>query len=226
MKCVIIDDEPFAHQVLEHYISQTPGLELKAKFRNTVEAFEYLGKSKIDLLFLDIEMPLINGIHFLSMLPNPPQTIFTTAHKQYAFEGFELSALDYLLKPFSFERFTKAINKASIGSGEKSDMAVHNLVIKDKEGMLNLNQQHILYIEGCRDYVKIITDNQTHIIYHTLKGILEKLNSRDFIQAHRSYLVNRIHVNRIHQDGLMMHDKTVIPIGQHYRKQLLEQING
>jgi two-component system response regulator LytT len=109
--------------------------------------------------------------------------------------------LHYLLKPFSFERFTKAISKASIASGEKSDMAVHNLVIKDKEGMPNLTQQHILYLEGCRDYVKIITDNQTHIIYHTLKGILEKLNSRDFIQAHRSYLVNRIHINRIHQDG-------------------------
>jgi two-component system response regulator LytT len=226
MKCVIIDDEPFAHQVLEHYINQTPGLELKAKFRNTVEAFEYLGKSQIDLLFLDIEMPLVSGIHFLGMLTNPPQTIFTTAHKQYAYEGFELSAIDYLLKPFSFERFTKAINKASGGSVEKADVSIHNLVIKDKEGMLNLNQQHILYIESCKDYVKIITDSQTHIIYHTLKGILEKLNSRDFIQAHRSYIVNRIYINRVRQDTIMLHDKTIIPIGQHYRKQLLEQING
>ena len=226
MKCVIIDDEPFAHQVLEHYIMQIPGLELKAKFRNTVEAFEYLGKNQIDLLFLDIEMPLVNGIHFLSALPNPPQTIFTTAHKQYAYEGFELSAVDYLLKPFSFERFTKAVNKAGNGTKDKADAAIHNLVIKDKQGLLNLNQQHILYVEGCKDYVKIITESQTHIIYHTLKGILEKLNPKDFIQAHRSYIINKIHINRIQQDTLILHDKTFIPIGQHYRKQLLEHMNG
>jgi DNA-binding LytR/AlgR family response regulator len=226
MKCVIIDDEPFAHQVLEHYIDQTPGLVLKAKFRNTVEAFEYLGKQEIDLLFLDIEMPLVTGIHFLSVLPNPPKTIFTTAHKQYAYEGFELNAVDYLLKPFSFERFTKAVEKVGSLVESKPESAVNTLVIKDKQGLLNINQQHILYVEGCRDYVKIATDKQTHIIYHTLKGILEKLNSKDFIQAHRSYLVNRLHINRIQQDTLVMQDKTIIPIGQHYRKQLLEQMKA
>ena len=225
MKCVIIDDEPFAHQVLEHYINHTPGLELKAKFRNTVEAFEYLGKANIDLLFLDIEMPLVNGIHFLSMLPNPPQTIFTTAHKQYAYEGFELNAIDYLLKPFSFERFTRAISKTINLAADKQEIGIRHLVIKDKEGMLNLNQQHILYIEGCKDYVKISTDNKVHIIYHTLKGILEKLDSRYFIQAHRSYIVNRIHIERIQRDTILLNNKTYIPIGEHYRKQLLEQIS-
>lgn len=224
MTCVIIDDEPYAHQVLEHYINQTPGLELKAKFRNAVEAFEYLGKSKIDLLFLDIEMPLVNGIHFLSMLPNPPQTIFTTAHKQYAYEGFELNAIDYLLKPFSFERFTRALNKSSILAVEKLNTSVRYLVIKEKEGLLNLNQQHILYIEGCKDYVKISTVDKVHIIYHTLKGMLEKLDLRDFMQAHRSYIVNRIHVERIQQDTILMQNKVLIPIGQHYRKRLLEQM--
>lgn len=100
MRCVILDDEPLAHQVLAHYISETPGFTLIAKFRNAVEAFEYLGKNKVDLLFLDIEMPLVNGVDFLKALTDPPKTIFTTAYKQYAFEGFELNAIDYLLKPF------------------------------------------------------------------------------------------------------------------------------
>lgn len=226
MKCVIVDDEPFAHQVLEHYINQTAGLVLKAKFRNTVEAFEYLGKQEVDLLFLDVEMPLVTGIHFLSVLPNPPKTIFTTAHKQYAYEGFELNAVDYLLKPFSFERFSKAVEKAGNMAGPKAEPAVNTLVIKDKNGLLNINQQHILYVEGCRDYVKIVTMQQTHIIYHTLKGILERLNAQDFIQAHRSYLVNRLHINRIQQDHLIMHDKTILPIGQHYRKQLLDYMKS
>lgn len=106
-RCVILDDEPFAHQVLEHYINQIPQLQLIGKYRNAVEAFEYLSHNEVDLLFLDVEMPLINGVTFLKALTVAPKTIFTTAYKQYAFDGFELNAIDYLLKPFSFERFKR-----------------------------------------------------------------------------------------------------------------------
>lgn len=219
MKCVILDDEPLAHQVLEHYIMETPGFTLVAKFRNAVEAYEYLGKNKVDLLFLDIEMPLISGVSFLQALPNAPQTIFTTAYKQYAFEGFELNAIDYLLKPFSYERFIKAVQKTQ--KTEANDSITNTLIIKDKDGSLNLKQQDILYVEGCKDYVKIITTDKVYIIYHTLKGILERLNLAIFVQAHKSYLVNKMHVSRIAQDQLVIGAQTIIPIGKSYKKELM-----
>ena len=226
MKCVIVDDEPLAHQVLEHYIAQTPGLQHTASFRNAFDAFEYLGKNNIDLLFLDIEMPLVNGINFLKALPNPPKTIFTTAYKQYAYEGFELDAVDYLLKPFAYERFVKAIQKAKTDAEPSSENSTSTLTIKDKQGLLVLKQQEIMYVEGCRDYVKIITAQQTHIIYHTLKGILEKLNPEIFVQSHRSYIVNKAFINRIVQDNIVLQNQSFIPVGQLYKKGLMQQING
>ncbi|MDT3402652.1 LytR/AlgR family response regulator transcription factor [Mucilaginibacter terrae] len=227
MNCVIIDDEPLAHQVLEHYIAETPGLVLAAKFRNAVDAFEYLGKHQADLLFLDIEMPLVNGLHFLKALTTPPPTIFTTAYKQYAYEGFELNAIDYLLKPFAYERFVKAVQKAkSLVAEPTADKTGNNLLIKDKEGTLVIKQQDIIYIEGCRDYVKINTANQTYITYHTLKGILEKLNPDSFIQAHRSYIVNKTFVNRIQQDTLILSNQTFVPIGLSFKKALIDFIGS
>lgn len=223
MKCVILDDEPLAHQVLEHYIMETPGFTLVAKFRNAVEAYEYLGKNKVDLLFLDIEMPLVNGVSFLQALPNAPQTIFTTAYKKYAFEGFELNAVDYLLKPFSYERFIKAVQKTQ--KTAPGDSIADTLMIKDKNGLLNLKQQDILYIEGCKDYVKIITVDKVYIIYHTLKGILERLNLSIFAQAHKSYIVNKTHVSRIIQDQLIIGAQTFIPIGKSYKKELMQHLD-
>ncbi|TDO22882.1 LytR/AlgR family response regulator transcription factor [Pedobacter duraquae] len=222
MKCVILDDEPLAHQVLEHYIMQTPGLSLVAKFRNAVEAYEYMGKHHVDLLFLDVEMPLINGISFLTALAKPPKTIFTTAYKQYAFEGFELNAVDYLLKPFSYERFVTAVNK--LGSLSAENESMHTLIIKDKGGFLNLRQQDVWYVEGCKDYVKIVTPEKTHVIYHTLKGILEKLDPVQFVQIHRSYLVNRIYIARILQDSVVLADQQTLPVGQVYKKYLLNKL--
>lgn len=222
MNCIILDDEPYAHEVLQHYIAQTPGMVLKASFRNAVHAFEFLGQHPVDLLFLDIEMPLVNGLQFLKALPAAPKTIFTTAYKQYAFEGYELGVIDYLLKPFSYERFRKAIEKLDTRA---ADPAMSQLLIKDKTGFLNLNQQDILYIEGCRDYVKITSQNEVHIIYHTLKGILEKLNPIYFIQAHRSYIVNRHYVQRIQLDTLLMTGQVLIPIGQSYKKGLIQELN-
>lgn len=223
MKCVVLDDEPLAHQVLEHYISETPGFKLVAKFRNAVEAFEYLGKNDVELLFLDIEMPLVNGVDFLKALANPPKTIFTTAYKQYAFEGYELNAIDYLLKPFSYDRFKKAISKLAIAPRDEFS---NTLLIKGKDGSLMLKQNDILYVEGCKDYVKIITIGDSHIIYHTLKGILERLNPSLFIQSHRSYLVNKMHIERVLSDHLIVDGQLVIPVGKFYKKTLLEQINA
>jgi two-component system response regulator LytT len=224
MKCVILDDEPFAHQVLEHYINQIPSLQLVAGFRNSVEAYEFLNNHKVDLLFLDIEMPLINGINFLRALAHKPFTIFTTAYKEYAFEGFELGVVDYLLKPFSYERFVKAIDKIS-QSADISVPVADTLVIKEKDGLLNIKQQDINYIEGCKDYIKIITAERHFVIYHTLKGIVQKLNAGIFLQTHRSYIVNKAQIARITQEKLILLDETEIPIGLSYRKAFLKGIN-
>ncbi len=223
MRCVILDDEPFAHDVLKHYIEQTPGMKLVAQFRNSVEAFEYLERNVVDLLFLDIEMPLINGISFLKALKQKPRTIFTTAFKDYAFEGFELGVVDYLLKPFSYERFIKAMERLS-PAGETNAFD-DQLTIRVKDGHLNIKQQDIKLIEGNKDYVKIVTHTETHLLYHTLKGILDKLNPEYFIQSHRSYVVNRLFISRIVQDNLILNDQQFVPIGQSYKKQLMEKLN-
>ena len=215
--CIILDDEPFAHQVLEHYISQIPELVVKAKFRNAVEAFEFLEKSSADLLFLDIEMPLVNGLTFLNAVKQPPVTIFTTAYKEYAFEGFELNAADYLLKPFSFERFQKAIEKTGLLYKTTSDQTI---AIKDEKGTLNLRQDDILCIIGMKDYIKVTTSEREYIIYHTLKSMLERLDPRLFIQIHRSYIVNRVNIIRITQEMVVLSNNTLAPIGKSFKKDL------
>lgn len=224
MTCVILDDEPFAHDVLKHYIEQTPGLKLVAQFRNSVEAFEYLGRHQVDLLFLDIEMPLINGISFLKALKQKPKTIFTTAFKDYAFEGFELGVEDYLLKPFSYERFIKAIDKLARTNEQVNGFEDH-LMIRVKDGHLNIKQKDIIFIEGNKDYINIATANGTHLLYHTLKGILDKLNPEYFIQSHRSYVVNIQFVTRVVQDNLILPNQQFIPVGQSYKKHLMEKLN-
>lgn len=215
--CVILDDEPFAHQVLEHYILQLPELVLKAKFRNAVEAFEFLEKNSVDLLFLDIEMPLVNGLTFLSAVKQPPVTIFTTAYKQYAFEGFELNAVDYLLKPFSFERFQKAIEKTGLLNKKERNQTI---AIRDEKGMVNLIQDQILSIEGMKDYIKVVTAAREYIIYHTLKSMLEKLDSGLFIQVHRSHIVNRLHVKHLTSEMIGLSNNTLIPIGKSFKKEV------
>jgi two-component system response regulator LytT len=223
INCIILDDEPFAHQVLEHYITQIPNLVLKAKFRNAVEAFEFLEKNTIDLLFLDIEMPLVNGLTFLNAVKNPPVTIFTTAYKEYAFEGFELNAVDYLLKPFSFERFQKAIHKSGLFDQRVTSQTI---AIKDENGILNLRQDEILYIEGMKDYIKVVTLDSEYIIYHTLKSMLGKLEAKLFIQVHRSYIVNRLQIHRIGQEIIMLANQTLVPLGKSFKKEVLQSLQN
>ncbi len=221
MICIIIDDEPLAHQVLQHYIGETPGLTLAASFRNSIEAFEYLSKNRVDLLFLDIEMPLVNGLHFLKALTEPPATIFTTAYKQYAYDGFELNAVDYLLKPFSYERFVTAVQKAEKLTMNARQLQSSTLSVKEGNSVQLISQTDIIYVEGFGDYVKIHTAYKTYITYHTLKGILEKLERTLFLQVHRSHIVNKTQVNRIMPDALILKDQTFLPIGLSFKKEVL-----
>lgn len=218
MKCVVLDDEPLALQVLEHYISQIPHLKLTASFRNAIEAYEYLSKHRIELLFLDIEMPLVNGIHFLKALPQKPKTIFTTAYKQYAFDGFELDVIDYLLKPFSYERFLHAINKLE-NNADKPPIKKNPLFVKIRGVLIQLYQEDILYVESARDSIKSITLNGDYQLYYTLKGFSVKLGDQ-FLQIHRSFIINKLYIKNMETRKVTLTNYKTLPIGKSFQAQV------
>jgi DNA-binding LytR/AlgR family response regulator len=205
LNTLIIDDEPLAQDVLETYISKFPEINLVAKCLNAIEANEWMKSNTIDLIFLDIQMPMISGIDFLKTLKNPPLVIITTAYPNHALEGFDLNVLDYLLKPISMERFIKAINKAfelhqlqKNQSTEKVNIekeAEEFFFVKADKKLIKINHNEIIYIEGLKDYVIIRMDNQRVITLQTMKSLEEKLPLAKFKRIHRSYIVNIDRIN-------------------------------
>jgi len=193
---IIVDDEPLALEILEAHISNIPELNLIAKCGNAMEANQALRDHDIDLMFLDIQMPQLTGVEFLRSLSNPPLAIFTTAYAEYAVEGFNLEALDYLLKPISFERFLKASNKAidkfksertaTVSSDSEDDF----FFVKSDKKMMKVYYKDILYIEGLKDYVIIRTETGRVITLQTMKSLVVKLPSDIFQRIHRSYILN------------------------------------
>jgi two-component system, LytTR family, response regulator LytT len=222
VRCLIVDDEPLAHQVLTRFIGQTPGLTLTGQCRNAMEAYEHLARHPVDLLFLDIEMPLVTGLHFLKSLAQPPQTILTTAYREYAYEGYELDVLDYLLKPFSYERFVKAIARLpALQPPPPPDAAAEKyLLVKERQGLLKVPHRDIVYVEGCKDYVKISTATKTYLLHHTMKEILDVLGPA-FVRVHRSFIVAAAHIRMLQPDNVLLLDNTLLPIGNSHRAELL-----
>lgn len=240
IKVIIVDDEPLAQDVLETYIEKIPELKLVGKCNNALEANELLKKEAVDLMFLDIQMPQLSGIDFLKTLNKPPLVVFTTAFSNYAVEGFELNALDYLLKPISLERFMKAVNKAAeqLDRVRKEHQAEEDhpattdhpdyLFVKADKKLIKVNFNEIIYIEGLKDYVIIRMDNQRVITLQTMKSLEDKMPLPKFKRIHRSYIVN---VDKIHaiignmvevmEKGQPKH----LPIGKNYRDELLDIIN-
>ncbi|MDX1409064.1 MAG: LytTR family DNA-binding domain-containing protein, partial [Saprospiraceae bacterium] len=204
MNVIIVDDEPLALDVLETYIENVPEMHLVGKCTNALEANELIRKEDVDLLFLDIQMPQITGIEFLKSLANPPMVIFTTAYSNYALEGFELNALDYLLKPISLDRFMKAVNKAL----EQHDL-MHNdggtsasadedfFFVKADKKLVKVRYKDILYIEGLKDYVIIRLEEGRVITLQTMKSLEEKLPASLFRRVHRSYIVALDKINAL-----------------------------
>jgi len=236
MNVIIVDDEPLALDVLETYVSKLPELKLVARCSSALEANEILRKKDVDLVFLDIQMPQITGIEFVRSLSDPPMIIFTTAYSDYALDGFDLGAVDYLLKPISLERFMKSVNKAReqyelrhhehSGSGGP-DTDEHFFVKADKK-LVKVRFNDILYIEGLKDYVIIRLVEGRVITLQTMKSLEEKLPSGRFRRIHRSYIVsmNKIHavvgnMVEVLEKGQTKH----LPIGKNYRDELLELIN-
>lgn len=197
IKCVAIDDEPLALQLMKAYIEKTPVLQLIQVFGDAISASEFLRKHPVDLLFIDIQMPDINGLDLVRALENKPMIIFTTAHRKFAFEGFELQAIDYLLKPVSFDSFTKAVAKAeefykfkNSGAGQEEYLYVYS-----EYKLIKIDLNDIEFIESLEDYVRIhLTDEKPVLSLMPLKRVLQKLPPEKFKRVHRSYIVS---VNKI-----------------------------
>lgn len=234
---IIVDDEPLAQDVLETYIEKIPELNLVKKCSNALEANEALKSEDIDLMFLDIQMPQLTGTDFLKTLNNPPLVIFTTAYPNYAIEGFELNALDYLLKPISLERFMKAVNKAmdqidlqhkDAGSGGTEEENPDFIFVKADKKLIKIKYDDILYIEGLKDYVIIRMDKSRVITLQTMKSLEEKLPSGMFRRIHRSYIVSIDKINAVIGNMVEVIEKNQpkhLPIGKNYRDELLAIIN-
>lgn len=192
IKCVAIDDEPLALQLMKAYIEKTPSLQFVQVFEDAISAAEFLRQHPVDLIFIDIQMPDINGLDLVRSLENKPMIIFTTAHKKFAFEGFELQAIDYLLKPVSFERFSKAVAKAEEYYKFKTSNAGDDeyLYVYSEYKLLKIDLNDIEFIESLEDYVRIHLSNEKPILsLMPLKRVLQKLPPKKFQRVHRSYIV-------------------------------------
>lgn len=231
-KCAIIDDEELAIDLLESYIIQIETLELVGKCKNAVEAYNLLQKTKIDLLFLDIQMPLMSGIEFLKNISNSPKVIFTTAFSEHAIEGFDLNAVDYLLKPISFDRFLKAINKLQTNvssiTTQISDVSTTYddafIYLKEDKIMVKLLLKDILYIESLKNYVKVKTETKDIITYKTISSMEEKLPSNKFIRVHRSYIVAIDKIEAFSTTEIKIHNLS-IPIGRNFKNEVMKRLS-
>ncbi len=232
IKCLIVDDEPLAQQVIETYILKINSLELVQKCNNAMEAFEALQNHDINLMFLDVQMPVITGIEFLRSLKNPPHIILTTAYPNFALDGFELNVTDYLLKPISFERFLKAIDKITEKSAFQNQQAVSETVsapeymfVKEDGKLVKINFNDIDHIECMKDYAKIFTKHRMIVTHHTMKKFEEILPSKFFIRVHRSYIIYLPAIQSIF-GNMIETPKGRIPIGANYRDELMKVVSG
>ena len=233
---IIVDDEPLALEILEAHIANVPELNLVAKCSNAIEANKVLKEQEVHLMFTDIQMPQLSGIEFFRSLSNPPMVIFTTAFAEYAVEGFNLEALDYLLKPISFERFFKATNKAiekfttlhsSDAAGLGTDSSEDFFFVKADKKLVKVLYKDILYVEGLKDYVIIRTETGRVITLQTMKSLEEKLPLSMFQRVHRSFILNLTKIQALEGNMVEIIEKgqvKLIPIGKNYRDELVEMV--
>lgn len=229
MKCVAIDDEPLALDILKDYMAKVPFLECVGVFRNPLKALDYIRRKKIDLIFLDINMPDLSGIQFLKTLKKPPLVVFTTAYSEYALESYDYDAVDYLLKPIEFERFVKAANKAGEMLRVKSkDMSILSgerdyLFIKSGTNFYKVKTKDIYYIKGTGNYVTFVLDQKEILSLMTMSKALESLPEELFVRVHKSYIVNSLHVDLIENEEVRIRSER-IPIGESYRQSFFDSI--
>lgn len=230
--CIIVDDEPLARDVLVKYISDCPILELKASCKSAFEAIEIMKNQIIHIVFLDINMPKLSGLSMVKAMDHPPQVIFTTAYPEYAVEGFEVDATDYLVKPFSFERFMKAVNKALEREKirdrvdvMKDGNGVGKFIVKADGKLYQTEWKDIVFFESMGDYVKVHTTSRMLLTHDTMKNIEEKLPTGMFIKVHRSFIISPDKIEFIEGNRIKI-GKEFVPVGQSYRSNLESYLAG
>lgn len=232
LQCIIVDDEPLALGVLENYISALPNLVLSRTCSSAIDALTYLHEHHVDLMFLDIKMPELTGLDMLKALPDPPAVIITTAYSEYALEGYEFSVADYLLKPFSFERFLKAVTKVvpkrvsetRSESSRQESPPIDYIFFKVDRVQQKVRYSEILYIEGFGNFIKIFVEgNRMLLVTETLKNISRKLPSHLFVRTHKSYIVSIRNISQVSSRDVAIAGKR-IPIGNLYRKAVEEAL--
>ncbi len=221
IRCVAIDDEPWALELIRQYVAEFPELELLATFDDAIEGAAYLRENEVDALFVDINMPDLTGLDLVSQLIEPPMVVFTTAHKKFALEGFELNALDYLLKPIDLDRFRRTVQKIREYHQFRnagSDTKPTSLYVRSEYRLVKVDLNDIIYIEGLSDYIKIHLKSSPHLLLTlmTLKGILDELPDDRFARIHRSYIVAIQQVQSIHNRKAQMSNGADLPISQSY----------
>ena len=238
IKCAIVDDEPLAVELLASYVEKIPFLELCGKYNNATDALHGIGETPVDLLFLDIQMPELNGLELSKMIPENTRIVFTTAFNQYAVDGFRVNALDYLLKPISYADFLEACNKAMqwfqlVQQNEQQPAAAtaeeepRSIFVKSEYKLLQINLDDIRYIEGLKDYVKIYTEDSPHPILSlmNMKAIEQMLPASRFIRVHRSFIVQKSKIREIERNRIVFGD-VYIPIGDSYKQAFQDFINA
>ena len=232
IRCLAIDDEPLALNVLENYIVQTPDLELVERFTNSVKALQFLNQNEVDLLFVDIQMPDLSGLDLIQNLKNKPVLIFTTAYSEYAVEGFKADAIDYLLKPIDYPDFEKAVNKAKDwiytkrGNAFNIQATKDFLFIKSEYKIIRINFDDIKYIQGMSEYVRIhLTHAKPIMSLISLKSLEAQLPESKFMRVHKSYIVNLQKINVIERNEIVYDDGTIIPVSAQYKAKFQEFID-
>lgn len=232
MKCIIVEDQPPAQRILKKYVADIGTLELAGVFSDGLQALEYINAQPVDLIFLDIHLPKLSGIDFLKSLGHPPAVILTTAFSEYALEGYEFDVVDYLLKPFSFQRFVQAVSKVTRfrsereGSGPlQGSTASKEIFIKSGYEHIRVNMDDIHYIKSDADYTEIVTDSKKHLSPEPLRYWEEHLPGNEFIRVHKSFIVHLQKIEKLTSSYVyIQHQKAPVPIGRAYKEGFLKRV--
>lgn len=229
LNCVVVDDEPIAREIIETFIQKTPNLNLAGSFENGLEVIEFAKNQDIDIYFLDINMPDLDGISLAKIIGSTTHVIFTTAYRDYAVEGFNLNVVDYLLKPIAFDRFLQAIQKIPQKTTSNSITLIEETIQKDflfvrsDRKMIKINFDEILYVESLSDYVKIHIENKTILTRETISNLEKKLPESGFLRVHRSYIISISKIDSYTNEFIEIHKKA-IPISRSFKESVLQKL--